>query len=61
MGEELTAADVARMFGVGVTTVNKWAREGMLPKPVEGSRPAKWRRADIETVRGKQQSPPGVL
>jgi len=50
----MTAADVAAMFRVSETTVYKWEREGMLPKRVGEGRHAKWRRADIETVRGKQ-------
>lgn len=57
--EELTPQQVAKMFGVDETTVYKWEREGLLPKRAKG-RHAKWRRADIETVRGKQTKPRGV-
>lgn len=58
---ELTAADVAEMFGVNETTVYRWEREGMLPKRISKERHAKWRLADIETVRGKRTTNRNVL
>lgn len=58
---ELTAADVAKMFGVNETTIYKWEREGMLPKRISEERPVKWRLADIETVRGKRTQNRNVL
>lgn len=47
---DLTADDVARMFGVDVTAVYKWEREGMLPKRVGTGRHTKWRRSEIEAL-----------
>lgn len=58
---ELTAAQVAEMFGVNETTVYKWEREGMLPKRISEKRHARWRLADIETVRGKQTQNRNIL
>lgn len=57
----IKAEDIAKMFRVDVTTVYRWEREGMLPKRAEKGRHGRWRRADIETVRGEQSDPPGVL
>ena len=58
MAKELTEAQVAAMFGVDQATVLRWEREGMLPK--RHGQDGKWRLADIETVRGKRRSLPGV-
>lgn len=56
----IKAEDIAKMFRVDPTTVYKWEREGLLPKRAEAGRHGRWRRADIETVRGRQQDPPGI-
>lgn len=51
---DLTAADVAKMFGVNETTVYKWEREGKLPRRADEGRHTKWRSADIEKVRDRR-------
>lgn len=44
----LSATDVATLFGVGKSTVWRWARLGSLPEPVRICGTTRWRRDDIE-------------
>ena len=46
--ELLTAAQVAGLLGVGVRTLRRMRHAGRAPKPVRGSGPLRWRRADVE-------------
>ncbi|GHE05563.1 hypothetical protein GCM10008024_36910 [Allgaiera indica] len=46
----MSATDVAEHFGCGISTVWRWAKIGVLPKPVKIGGSTRWRRADIEAV-----------
>ncbi len=46
----LTAKAVAEKLGVSESTVWRWAREGIMPKPVKlGKNTSRWKESSIQT------------
>lgn len=58
--EMMTVGEVCRFLGgakspLDKSTVYRWVREGRLPPPVRlGPQSTRWRRSELERVRGKQ-------
>lgn len=45
----LCRRDVAHLYGIGVRTLERWARQGIGPKPIKmGPRLVRYRRSDVE-------------
>lgn len=63
MGENgvvyLSAAQLARRYGVHIVTVWRWAQTGQLPPPVRlTSRTTRWRRDEVEACEAKRGRDP---
>jgi len=43
----LTDKDTAKILGTSVPTIWRWAREGIVPKPVKLGRLSRWPRSEI--------------
>lgn len=53
----LSAAQLARRYGVHIVTVWRWAQTGRLPQPVRLTpRTTRWRRDEIEASEAKRES-----
>jgi predicted DNA-binding transcriptional regulator AlpA len=46
----MTAPEVAAYFGCNVSSVWRWTRNGVLPKPVKIAGLTRWRRSEIEAL-----------
>lgn len=46
----MTAREVAEHFKCNVSTIWRWLRQGLLPKPLKIAGSTRWRRADIEAL-----------
>lgn len=46
----MTAPEVAEHFGCNVSTVWRWAKQGILPKPIKIAGITRWRRPEIEAL-----------
>lgn len=46
----MTALEVAQYFNCNVSTVWRWLKQGILPKPVRIAGTTRWRRAEIEAL-----------
>lgn len=45
----LSAKDVATRYGIGISTVWAWTKEGLLPSPVKyGDRCTRWSSIDLD-------------
>ena len=54
--EELTAAEAAALVGKTVQGLDYWRRRGYL-SPVDGRRPAKFRKSDVLSVNARKSKP----
>lgn len=50
----LSVGEVAGMLGLGISTIWRQVRQGNLPRPVRIGGSTRWRRADIETLIGRE-------
>ncbi|WP_374646663.1 helix-turn-helix transcriptional regulator [Tabrizicola sp.] len=46
----MTSREVAGHFNCNVSTVWRWLRQGILPKPVKIAGSTRWRREEIEAM-----------
>ncbi|MFP5481151.1 MAG: helix-turn-helix transcriptional regulator [Alphaproteobacteria bacterium] len=46
----MTAREVAEHFNCNVSTIWRWLRQGILPKPVKIAGSTRWRRSEIEAL-----------
>ena len=62
MPETLTSQDVARLLGVGVSSVNRWADSGLLSHTRTPGGHRRFRRLDVDVFsdKGSDRSPPKV-
>lgn len=52
----MSVQDVAAHFGCGVSTVWRWAKTGVISKPVKIGGTTRWRTADIQAAFATSQA-----
>lgn len=48
--------EVAAHFNCGVSTVWRWSKDGVIPKPIKISGATRWRRSEIEAWQPNSQA-----
>ena len=50
-GDLLTRQEAASYLGISVSTIDAWAKVGVVPKVIMGTRSVRFRRGDLDRVR----------